>query len=351
MGGLGEGAKGAIQQLRYGMSRHDILYGDKLPMTAEFTDYMGNLANALASRSPAEVARFVTGLPGRTHAAIKEFVTQPEFARSMILRGQHMRKSLIGAGKSAQEADAFMSRPSTQSLLGTRAYMDSLEAKFQGKNAVTDAFNNFLVHLDKNGGTGGRLLSFALKSLLPIRGVPVNIAKEITSYTFGGAKAAWAALGKGDMTPERADYIMKNIKKNGALNILFAVGYLGYGTMFGGTYQTGDYKKKLAVRPGEANIGGLNIGTEGFDGAAAQVLQMGAGYRRLFDSYYGKSHNSIDAGLHSIADNFTSIMSRQVPYIDQARRLHQTFQYGRNGRGAGAGGLFFGNMARSMVIP
>src|SRR5262249_6416033 len=61
--GIGRGARGSIEQLRYGESKLDQLYGDKAHMTGEFTDFMGQLADAIG---PMEKARVIASIPGRT---------------------------------------------------------------------------------------------------------------------------------------------------------------------------------------------------------------------------------------------------------------------------------------------
>jgi hypothetical protein len=235
-----------------------------------------------------------------------------------------------------------MDRESTKALLGTKAMEDALEAKFQGKNRLADSINSFILSLDKGGG-GEKTLAFVLKTLFPIRKIPLNIAKEITSYTAGGVKALMAM--RGDFTEENAEYIMKNIGKQGVGTMLFAIGYLGTTAMFGGIPMTGDKKRKPEVEPETAKIGDITIDKTAFHGSAAQMIQLGASYRRLYEKDYGDSHDAIHAGLESIGDNYTAMMSRNIPYIDQPRRILNTMQYGR-----GVGEVV-GNQVRSIVVP
>jgi hypothetical protein len=346
--GIGKGAKGAIEQLRYGETQLDKLHGGKAHLSGEFTDFMGQLADAIG---PIEKARVFAGFPGRTHAAVKELASQPEFYRSYLLRGNHMRDQMAAAGKSAAEIDAFMERPSTQAALGAKAYEDALEAKMQGKNAFADSVNTFVNHLEKNGGVGGKSLAFVFKTLFPIRKVPINIVKELTSYSAGGIKAAVASM-HGELTPERADYIMKNIKKQGAGAVLFALGYLGGQAMFGGV--PGTDKKKGLIKPDEAKISGVDIGSYAFHGPATQMLQLGAGFRKLFEKEYGASHGAITAGLDALGSNYGNLMVRNIPYLEQPRRMYNTYQWGRNStfanRGHGAGEVLGGQL-RSMLVP
>lgn len=340
--GIGKGLKGSAQQLLRGSSDLEDLYGSSANASNEFTDFVGEIGDAMVTHDYLHVAKVVTSIPGRTHAAIKELASQPEFYKSFFLYDKAMRERLAKEGHDQPEIDAFMARESTKAMLGAKAYAMSLEAKFQGKNRFADSVNLFIGRMDK-GSPAEQALGFALKTIFPIRKIPMNIVKGVTSYTFGGVKALTRM--RGDFTEENAEYIMKNIAQQGVGLTLLAIGYVGGTGMFGGIPQAGDKKRNPDVKPDEAKLGSLDIGKGAFHGDAAQMLQLGAGLRRLYEKDYGESGSAVHAGLTSFSDNYSSLLIRGIPYTDTARRWSDTARYGR-----GAGEIA-GNTVRSMVVP
>jgi len=349
--GHGKAFKGALEQLRYGQSNLDAQFGTKEHHTGEFTDFMGDLASSFKQGEYREGFRTLTSIPGRTHAMVKEFASQPEFYRSYTLRGNALRDSLVKQGMSDADVVEYMTRPSTEAMLGAKAYADALEAKMQGKNAIADKINNFLMQLER-GGSGEKALAFAFKSIFPIRKIPLNIAKEATSYTVGLPKALLEM--RKEITPERADYIMKNINKQGVGIGLAAIGYLlGPGVLGGLTKDKKPEKDAEGkdIRANTGRFGGFDLGTEAFHGAPTQIVQAGAGFRRVFESYYGKEKDSIDAGLHALADNAVAMARLDVPYIDQPARWMETADKAQKYHHRSGLAENMGNQLRSMVVP
>jgi len=181
--------------------------------------------------------------------------------------------------------------------------------------------------------------------VFPIRKVPLNIVKDMTSYAVGGVKAGiGAATWRTEMTADQADYVMKNLKKQSVGLALLTLGY-AFSQNFGGTHQQGDSKRNASVKPGAARIGGVEVPELYFHSPAAQTVQIGAGLARLYQQEYGKTHDGFMAGLHALLDNYSSTLERGVPYLDQPRRIGNTLRYGR-----GAGEVL-GNQVRGMVVP
>lgn len=354
--GIGKSFGEAKNTLMRGYSDLDAKYGGKDTITDEYTDYadklFGGMGDAIKDGRYLDAARAATSgvarFEGRTHGAIKSFASTPKFYESYYNAAQKMMGDLRKSGMKEPEIEEYMSRRSTDLTLGTKAYLNSLEDKMQGKNALADGINRMMVSWDNSGNKGLQGLSLAFQTVFPIRKIPINIAKEVSSYAFGGIKAL--AASHGDMTGERADYIMKNIKKQGAGAALFALGYLAGPTMLGGVPQSGDAKKHLPVKPGEASIGGTEIGDSAFHSAVGQILQLGAGYRRAYGSYYGQSHNAVTAGLEALGDQYSSQLIRQVPYLDQPRRWMQTAEYAPRDKRSAVSEIV-GNQLRSMVVP
>ena len=316
-----ETLQGMKDQVLHGHDALDELYGDKLHKTQEWTNFMGNI-----------------------HSALKEPAMLNEFYRSYFLRAQHERARVIGEGMNPEQADEYMQRPSTQAMLGAKAYADGTAAKMQGKNAIADAIDSALRTAQQQGGPTSALAKL-FNIVFPIRKVPLNIVKEISSYAVGGVKAGiGAATWKGELTPDRADYIMKNLKQQTVGTALLALGYAFYQN-FGGTHQEGDSKRSPNVKPGEAKINGVDVPELFFHSPAAQTVQIGAGLARIYRQEYGNSHNWFDAGLKSLLANYGSTLKRGIPYLDQPRRIDNTVKLGRGWSEVA------GNQLRSMFVP
>jgi hypothetical protein len=142
-------------------------------------------------------------------------------------------------------------------------------------------------------------LGFALKSIFPIRRIGMNVAKEIGSLSVGGFKAAIEGMKGGEMTPERADYIMKNIGKQGTGAVLLALGAV-YANTIGGIPMAGDKKRNAASEARGGNVDGATIPSEVFHGGPASLLQLGAGIVHVFQREKGKQ-GATDAALAAIA--------------------------------------------------
>ena len=316
-----ETMRGARDQVVQGHDALDELYGDKAYKTQEWTNFMGNI-----------------------HSALKEPAMLNEFYRSYFHRAQHERARVIGEGMNPDQADAYMQRPSTQAMIGAKAYADGAAAKMQGKNQFADAIDSALRTAKQQGGPMAGLAKL-FEIVFPIRKVPLNIVKEITSYAVGGVKAGiGATTWRGELTPERADYILKNLKQQTVGTALLTLGY-AFSQYFGGTHQEGDKKRNPNVKPGEAKIGGVEVPELFFHSPAAQTLQIGAGLARIYQQEFAKTHNAFDAGLHALLANYGSTLERGIPYLDQPRRIGNTLKYGR-----GAGEVV-GDQLRSMFVP
>ena len=333
--GIGRSFKNAKDQLLRGYSDIDAKYGGRDTITDEYTDYAGSLyggvGDAIREGRYLDAVRGIAGgtarAIGRTHGTIKEFASTPKFYESYSNIASHMVKELRNQGLSEDQIQDYMSRKSTDMLIGTKAYLNGLEDKMQGKNALADGINSMLVRWDTSDNAGLKALSLAFQTAFPIRKIPMNIAKEVTSYTGGGIKALAAATK--ELTPERADYIAKNIKKQGAGAMIMAMGYLA---------------GKPAVDWAEEEMSGA------FHSAAGALFKMGADYRKAYESYYGKSHEAVDAGLHAFGDVFGAEMVQDIPYLNQANRWMKTAKWApRDGRNAMS--EIAGNTARSMIVP
>jgi hypothetical protein len=345
--GLAKAPKGMLEQFKHGESQLEMTHGNPAAISDEYTQHLGTLREAIAGLHGANKAiegfRWAASLPGRTHAMVKELLTVPEFYHSYFDRGNQLRGQLEKAGKTPEQIEEFMGRESTRATLGAKAMEDAYEAKMQGKNKIGDKLSGLITQLDNSPDIGPKTLGFVLKSIFPIRRIGMNIAKEVTSLSVGGLKALAESAKGGEMTPERADYIMKNIGKQGTGAALLAVGIV-YNKLFGGVPQPGDKKRHAAIKPEEGKIGDTDIPSQIFHGAPASMLQLGAGIAHVFQREVGKE-GATEAALEAIAGNYKEWFERTIPYTDQARRMSNTMQYGR-----GAGEVL-GNQIRSMTVP
>ncbi len=345
--GLAEAPKGAMEQFKYGESLLEQTHGNPAAISDEYSVHLGTLHDALnglyGKDKVLEAARWASSLPGRTHAMVKEFLSKPEFYHSYFDRTQQLRGQLERSGKTPDQVEEFMERESTKATLAGKAMEDAYEAKMQGKNKIGDALSGLITNLDKSKELAPKALGFVLKSIFPIRRIGMNVAKEVGSLSVGGFKAAIEGMKGGEMTPERADYIMKNIGKQGTGAVLLALGIV-YNKLIGGVPMSGDKKRHAAVKPGEAIVGNQTIPSEVFHGAPAAMLQLGAGIAHVFEREKGKQ-GGVDAALSAIAGNYGSLFERTIPYTDQARRISNTVQYGRGWSEVA------GNQVRSMTIP
>ena len=340
--------KEALNQILQGQSSREAEFADA-KYTAEYTDVMTSITemtDAVRGGDKKEATRaafdVVTSIPGRTHAAVKEFVATPMFDKAYLLHEKAMRAALKKQGLSPKEIAERMSSEETRAMLGAKAIAHAWEAKLQGENKLADGINRMVSAWEK-GGSGEKAVALLFRTLFPIRKIPLNIVKEISSYTLGGVKAAAAvrAAKKAGMTEERAEYIFKNIGKQGIGFVLIATG-IALSASLGGT--AGTQGKDDEIEGDHANIAGFDPGSGVFHSPAAQMLQIGAALARLYSKKYG-SKDGINAALNSLGDTYGQVLARGIPYFDQVRRFSNTVSYGRGP------GEFVGNVLRSMVIP
>lgn len=182
-------------------------------------------------------------LIGRSHDIVKTPLEQHEYGRATYRQTQNLRRKLARDGATPDEIDRAMVTDSTQAYIGGKAYEASQAAKLQGKNAVADWWNDTLRRAENSGDLGALFAGLA-RIESPIVKIPLNYAGELFSYFPGGGalkagSRAMAATRKGrKLTPEDANYIVKNIKKQSLGAGLFAAGFFGY-QYFGGLWRPG----------------------------------------------------------------------------------------------------------------
>lgn len=280
-------------------------------------------------------------LVGQVHGALKTPAKRNEFYRSVELRGAALRKQMIQEGKSPAEVDKQMQSPATQAMLGAKAYEDSQRAIFMNDNAAVTAYRMMVGHLNRSGGAG-KVAGKALEYVLPIVKIPTNFVAEAGSYAGGGAKALGqliASKGLKNLSPDEADYIMRNLKKQTIGAALLAMGYYG-AHQVGGYYQPGDKQDKNAPEPGGMKLFGVNIPKYLVHNPALEMLQMGATVRHIVESKK-KGEGTVGAGTYAAAKGLVG----EVPFFDAPSRIAEGL------KDAGSASKFAGENVRDAVLP
>lgn len=333
--GVKEAPKQALEQLNSGQATREATMGNTARASDEYMTHIGTMAEALKTEGRlnkvAEVVRTAAGYVGRTHAAEKEFLAQPEFREGIARQSKFLIEQMQKEKMPPEAIKAAMENEVTQGTIGAKALERAYESKMQGKNPLSAGMDAFIGTLDRSDNVGANFLGFAIKTMLPIRKVGVNVAKQGTSLMAGGVKALVSAMKKGEMTEERANYIMKNIGQQGAGAVLMTAGIL-YLNKFGGV--PGVFSKKEQpvktdaegnpIKAGEAE----GLGTEAFHGAPFAMMQIGASMAQLYNKEYGRK-NGIDFALKVAGEPTLNWLVRTIPYTDAFRRWKNTMELGR----------------------
>lgn len=357
--GIKEAPRQALNQLQHGEATREEAFGNSGRLTDEYMTFAGTLADALKTpgvlNKVSETTRALAGYVGRTHAAEKEFLAQPEFREGLVRESKSMVADLEKQGMTPEQIAAVMTKESTQAAIGTKALERAYKSKMQGKNSFSSAVDAMIGTLDRSDSGAANFAGFLIKTLFPIRKVGVNIAIRQSQHLVGGAKALVAAFKKGEMTPERADYIMENVGRQGVGAALLTAGILYY-NKFGGV--PGVFSKKdqpqqkdaegNPIKPNEAD----GFGTEAFHGAEFALLQIGASMMQVFQKEHGKEQGT-DLALDVVLKPTLNWYVRTIPYTDAFRRWTNTMEYGRARKEGVVAGLgeIAGDTARSMVVP
>lgn len=297
--------------------------------------------------------RGLLDLIGQAHGALKTPAKINEFHRAIEKRAGHLRRQLAAEGKTPAEIDAQLQSPTTMAMLAAKAYEDGQRAILMSDNPMVTGFRMVLAHA-KNHGAAGKTAAGVLEYLLPIVKIPTNFVAETSSYAAGAPKALGAYIAAGGfkkLTPDHADYIMRNLKKQTVGAALLAMGY--YATDFiqaSGYYQPGDNKKKGRPEPGTARI---NIDGEWHEipkwalhSPPMEILQMGATIRRVSEAEHRHrgsptTHGSLGEGAYAAGTGLVG----EVPFFDTFRRVEHGME------NYSTAGVFLGNEARGALIP
>ena len=235
---------------------------------------------------------------GQMHQALKQPAKRNEYFRSF-------EKRLAFAEKNGVD----ISDPMVQATIGTQAYLDANRAIFMQENKITTSYKAAVNTLER-AGDSGKVVAGMLKIILPIVKVPTNFANEITSYSVGGLKALLALRnGIKDLTPDQADYVMRNIKKQSLGAAFIALGYFSAASI-GGFYQRGDKRDEEDVQAGGLRVLGVDMPKWMTHTPLLEMLQIGATLRRVQDDYENKGKEGTAASVLAV----TKGVVEEVPF-------------------------------------
>lgn len=197
---------------------------------------------------------------------------------------------------------------------------------FQNANGLDTGLKNLLAMAAKKNDAG-KIAKFLVNFELPITRVPTNIAYEAGGLAAGAVPAAYRLIkarlagSLKDISPEDANFIMRNLKRQTVGAALMSIGYLTYKN-WGGFYQPGDNKDPNKPKAGEAKIDGHEIPRWVMDSPLMIALQAGATLHRVQQ----KHGDSVEGGWAAAKG-----LIFEIPMLEQTRQL---------GEGLGTSGSF-----------
>jgi hypothetical protein len=296
-----------------GVSSIDTQYGGKTPDT-----------------SPEAIEFF-----GRVHGALKTPAKRNEFYRSLEKRTAFALQEARRNG--VTDAQEYIQRPDVQAMLSAKAYEDAQRAIFMNDNGMVEAYKMLRNYAESRGALG-RSTSKAMQFFLPVVKVPTNYVIESSSYGIGAAKALGqviSAKGIENLTPDQADYVMRNLKKQSIGVAMMAIGYFGASAV-GGYYQEGDKRARGEPEAGGFQVFGVDVPKFLLHTPALEALQIGATLRRVSDK-----QESFGAGAAAAGKGLVS----EIPFFDEPARLAKAL------KDSTSAAKFAGETVRSMIVP
>lgn len=269
---------------------------------------------------------------GNSHMALKYPAKKAEIEAAMVKRVAHAIKN----GEDVTD-------PVVSARIWTEALVDGNRAIFSQDNAVTKQFQANIAMM-RNRGLGGKLAATGAKILFPITKIPSNYLGEVASIIPGiGLAKAGLALTKGieALTPQEADYVMRQFKKQGLGIGLLALGYMGAHSL-GGFWRRDKDKKMNSVHPGDIEVFGEKIPHTFLHSPMIEIMQAGATYRQIADEY--AKHGKEGAAGHGLYESGLGIL-KQSPFVNTPLQLAEALK--------GEKGLqkFSAELVRSVVLP
>jgi hypothetical protein len=260
---------------------------------------------------------------GKLHDVIKTPIERYAFARAYWRQSQNMRRAMAREGMTGDAIDKAMAMDSSHALIGLKSYEESMAAKLQGKNTIVDEIQGLLKRADQRGAFGQAGAALA-RYEMPIMKIPVNMASEIASYFAGSLKAGvkYAHVMKeagATLSPEAADYIMRNLKKQTVGLGLMAIGWNAY-EHFGGLYQEGK-KPPAGMDWQDTEINGHTVSHHWTHSPFWGMMQAAATAHHVIDADFAAIQKKQQKWDAKVADYETPKGSRPVPPSDMLRYM------------------------------
>lgn len=314
-------------------------------MAAKVKTGVGSLDEFYGGKEPEGSPGFLN-IFGRLHSAMKTEPMRAEFFRSLEKRSQHQANLLKLEGKSPRQVAEAMQSEEMQLFLGGKAYEDSQRAIFMNDHGLTDFYSRMKSEARKYGFIGNAAANVA-DFLTPIVKVPTNYITEATSYAFGAPKALAKVVferGVKNLTPDQADYVMRNLKKQTVGAALMAIGYFA-SDQIGGYYQEGDNKDPDKPEAGGLRIFGVDVPKSLLHTPILEMLQIGATIKRVQDKEQKKGKlGALESAASGIYQGGKGLITH-VPFFEEPARLAESLKDFQGAK------KFAGESTRSLFIP
>ncbi len=228
----------------------------------------------------------VLDIPQHAHGAIKVNVVRNAYYRTVRTLSDFYRKQWAGEGMSTAEIDARLESPITQAMITAKAYAEGLRSISLQPNELTQWWNGML-RKGRNAGGFKAVAATAAEFEMPVVKVPTNLADEIMAFAGGSLRASpliFNAIREGTakLTPDEADYVARNLNKNGLGAAVMLTAYFAGPSIIGAFYQTGDNKKHpKPLDEGAVEIGGHEIPHYVLEHPLFTAMTIGATLRRV----------------------------------------------------------------------
>lgn len=296
-----------VDILKTGKGSLDVLYGKNNELPPEALDFFGQL-----------------------HSALKVTPKRAEFYRSFE------KRLAFSASKGIDPHD-----PVLQATIAADAYIDANRAIFMQDNPLTEGYQK-LVKFFEGKGAGGEMAAAALKFFFPIVKVPTNYVGEVTSYSLGVVKAAFAMRnGIKDLEPEKADYIIRNFKKGFIGLGVLALGYFNP-QLSGGYHQPFEKRKKDEPEAGQLEFFGVKLPKWMGHIPLIEMLHLGATIRRVHDKYKAKDE---------MAKDWAGVRAGALGVIEEVPFFGMPIQIGEASKSEQSGKFFLGQEVKSFLEP
>lgn len=269
----------------------------------------------------------ILGFYNRLHAALKEPVKEAEFFRST----QYRTDQAIKSGMDITDAKV-------RDNIAAQAYLDANRKVFMNPNWATDGYQGLIKKLEHYQGEGedaAKVFATTMKILFPVVRVPTNYLMETVSYSPAGfGKSGYRLFKKGikDLSPEDADYVMRNLKKGLVGTAAMGIG-AGLSQQFGGFFTQGNYSTPEGMKAGEIKVLGVNIPRLFLHHPLIEAMQFGATFAHL--------HQDREEGSLSSLFDTSLALSEEQPFIGETIRNVHAIEKDKRAPAAGqfVGGL------------